>query len=239
MLREIKKKMVILRNRAPFSPEVKAYLRQLENREWVYMNLRLFGSGLSRENIDTVLEGGYILGATVDEHLLIERMGTLREYIYHLTDMGTTVSMNVLQDMHRIITESKDQFRKTNPILLEYDHNPMMPADIPKAMESLIRFAVREELGENPFTKAARLHNRLLEIYPYKEGNQLLARALMYYYLIGYGYPMAPLSMSEQTYNEAIMTYLKKGDSEALSNALAEGVLHRLTLMMQLTEAEK
>ena len=51
MLREIRKKMVILRNRSPFRQDVKDHLEALEHREWIHMFLRLSGSRLTEEEI--------------------------------------------------------------------------------------------------------------------------------------------------------------------------------------------
>jgi Fic family protein len=239
MIREIKKKMIILRNRAPFSPEIKSYLNQLEAREWVYMNLTLEGSGLVKENIDTVLDGGYILQASVEEHLLIERLGSLRGYLYRLTDMEAALSRNILSDIHGILTGNRGEaFRKTNPVLLEYGYNPMLPAEIPAAVDQLLAYGRHNEQGENVFLKAARIHNRLVEIYPYKEGSPMLARAVMYYYLLEQGYPMAAIAMSEQEYNHALTRYLKDGDCKVLEQSLTEAVLGRLELMIQLTGQE-
>ena len=88
MMREIRKKMVILRNRSPFPQEVKAYLNDLEYREWISMNMRLSGSSLSMEQIDTILRGGCIMEATVSDHLMLDRLEELRQFIYRLTDLG-------------------------------------------------------------------------------------------------------------------------------------------------------
>ena len=239
MIREIRKKMVILQSRWPLKPEVKDYLAELERREWVYMNLRLSGSGLAKENIDTILDGGYILEGTIDEHLLIERLQELRTYIYRLTDMKAELSMDILRDMHAILTGGgEEDFRKGHPVLLEYRYNPMMPSEIPGAVAGLIRFAGQEVSAQNVFARAAMIHNRLLEIYPYKEGNALLARAAMYYFLVQRGYPMAAVDLSEQAYNDSIITYLKDGSCQTMEQALMTAALQRLTMMVRLTDYE-
>lgn len=238
MIREIRKKMVILQNRWPINPDVKAYLADLEGREWVYMNLRLSGSPLAKENIDTIMDGGCILEGSIDDHLLIARLQQLRQYIYRLTDMGVGLSMNILKDMHRIVTGGGEaEFRKGHPILLEYGYNPMMPAEIPRAMAQVVSFAAEEPaLAQDAFTHSAMIHNRLVEIYPYKEGSQLLARAAAYYFLVEQGYPMASLDLSEQAYNDSIIAYLKSGSCQTMEQALMEAVLSRLNLMVRLTE---
>lgn len=239
MLREIRKKLVILHNRRPFPPEVRSYLSDLEKREWLQMNLRLCGSSLAAEDIDGILEGDCVLTATIEDHLMLSRLAELRQYIYRLTDMEADLSLRVIREMHGILTGSQHaDFRKGSPVLLEYGYNPMLPADIPAEMARLVDFARKKEEGENPFLKAARLHNRLIEIYPYAEGNSYLARAVMYYMAVRGGYPMAAIGLSEREYNEEIAAYLSGGGSEALAEALTRAVRDRLELMIQLTGYE-
>ena len=65
MIRDIKKKMVILSRRMPFSSDVKSFMNHLEKKEWVYRNLRMEGSRLTPEQIENLLAGQYVLGASV------------------------------------------------------------------------------------------------------------------------------------------------------------------------------
>lgn len=243
MIREMRKKMVILHNRRPFKDSVRAHLQDLELREWVYMNLRFSGSSLSRENIDTILNGGWILEATVEEHLMIERLVQLLRYILRQTDMGANLNLRILGEIHSIITEGQpeiqEEYRKGSPVLLEYGTTPMLPADIPAAMKQVADYAAADAEGEGEvFLKAARIHNRILEIWPYREGNEILARAAMYWCLARKGYPLAALNMTEQDYNRQVSTYLKGGSSRDLAEALVGAVHSRLELMIQLTAYE-
>lgn len=236
MLREIRKKLVILQNRRPFAPEVRSYLNDLENREWLSMNFRMSGSVLTPADVDAILEGECILHATVADHMMMQRLAELRNYIYRMADMRSDLSLQMIRDMHGILTgDAGADFRKGNPVLLEYGYNPMIPSDIPEAMKELADFAGKSETGENPFLKAARVHNRIIEIYPYTEESPALARAVMYYMIVRSGCPMAALDLSEQEYNAQIITYLSGGSSGKLAESLTGAVYSRLELMMQLT----
>ncbi|MGN0714303.1 MAG: Fic family protein [Anaerovoracaceae bacterium] len=200
------------------------------------MNLRLSGSSLRPEDIDTVLQGGCILSAPIEEHLMITRLEELRQYIYRLSDMEADLSLQMIRDMHTILSGStaKD-FRKGNPVLLEYGASPLLPGEIPGEMAGLVNFARKREEGENLFLKAARLHNRCMEIYPYSEKTPELARAILYYTLVRNGLPMAALELSEEEYNQEIAAYLAGGGSQPLADHLMHAVRNRLELMVQLT----
>ena len=167
---------------------------------------------------------------------MITRLEDLRQYIYRLSDMEADLSLQMIRDMHTILTGHKAKdFRKGNPVLLEYGASPLLPGEIPGEMAGLVDFARKREEGENPFQKAARLHNRCMEIYPYSEKTPELARAILYYTLVQNGLPMAALELSEEEYNQEIASYLAGGGSQALANHLMQAVRNRLELMIQLT----
>lgn len=245
MMREIRKKMVILRNRSPFPQEVKAYLYDLEYREWISMNMRLSGSSLSMEQIDTILRGGCIMEATVSAHLMLDRLEELRQFIYRLTDLGAPLSETIVRDMHAILVgkNEREDYRKSTPVLREYDCMAMTADLIPDAMVQLMRFAGQgtdSAAGSlyNPLERAVLVHNRLLEIYPFREENEMVARAAMYYMVAEAGLPMAAVKLDAEEYRQDFLRYRSKTSDLCLAKHLAQAVVDRLELMIQLTRYE-
>ena len=235
MIREIRKKLVVLSNRSPFPTAVKEYIDHLEKLDWIYMNLRLDGSPLSRGETENILGGEMVINGRIMDHVLVERLGELRRELYDLVQRGLDVSPELIRIIAAKTGADSTEFRKTTPQLVEYDYTPVLPAEIPGAMSDFLAFAGRRDEFENPFEKAASLHNRILTIYPFKEGNQIAARALMEYYLLREGFPMAYLDMSESEYNGAFCDYCRNGSSKPLADILTKAVLDRLELMIQLT----
>lgn len=246
MMREIRKKMVILRNRSPFPREVKDYLNTLEFREWIYMNMKLSGSSLSEEQIDIILQGGCVMEATVFDHLMLDRLDELCQFIYRLTDLGAPLSETILRDMHAIIMgkNEREDYRKSTPVLRQYDCMAMTSDLIPGAMAQLMRFAGNEGDNSaariyNPLERAVLVHNRLLEIYPFREENEMVARAAMYYMVAEAGLPMAAVKLDAEEYRQAFLRYRSRTSDLSLAKHLEQAVLERLDLMMQLTGYEK
>lgn len=232
--------MVILHNRSPFRQEVKDRLELLERREWILMYLRLSGSRLTEVEIDTMLQGGFVLHAAVEDCLLLERVQQLRDYIYRLTDMGASLSSQILRDMHAVLSGgSREDFRRGGIMMEKYgEYSQMIGTDIPEAVNAVVCFAGKRSEGENPLEKAALIHNRLLEIYPFTEHNEMVALAAMYYVLAQAGYPLAALEVSEDDYVKQFLHYRKNRDSRMLAEALGRTVLDRMDFMMQLTGHE-
>ena len=235
MIREIRKKLVVLSNRSPFPAAVKEYIDHLEKLDWIYMNLRLDGSPLSREEVEKILGGEMVINGRIMDHVLVERLGELRRELYDLMQRGLGVSPDLIRNIVARAGADSTEFRKTTPQLVEYDYTPVLPAEIPGTMSEFLAFAGHRDEFENPFEKAAGLHNRLLAIYPFKEENQIVARALMEYYLLEEGFPMAYLDMSESEYNGVFCDYCRNGSSRPLADLLTRAVIDRLELMIQLT----
>lgn len=232
--------MVILHNRSPFRQEVKDQLELLERQEWVHLYLRILGSRMTDEEIDTMLQGGFVLHAAVEDCLMIDRVQQLRAYIYRLTDMGASLSSQIIRDMHAILSGGcREDFRKGGIMMEKYSaYSPLIGTDIPDAVSGVVCFAGKKTEGENPLEKAAAIHNRMLEIYPFQDHNEGLALAAMYYIIAQAGYPLAALDLTEAEYTAQFLHYRKTGDCRNLAEKLGMAVLERMNFMMQLTGHE-
>lgn len=226
-MREIRKKLVILRNRAPFSQEVKDFLEAKECREWIYMNMGIAGSNLEIDEIDALMRGEMTVQATVEDCLLIDRLKELRKFIYRLTDMKIELSEQILRDMHAIVTgrETRAQYRRGNPFLDKYGCVARPADQIAGSMAELIKATRVPSLNG-----AAMLGVEILRVYPFNDGNELLAWAAMYYKVAEMGLPMAAIpacGSHQNTYSAA-----------QISQLLRDGIYERLEEMCMLTSHE-
>ena len=235
MIREIRKKLVVLSNRSPFPPAVKEYINHLEALDWVHMNLRLDGSPLSRDEAEKIMGGEPVMSGRIMDHVFIERLDGLRNELYDLSKREHDVTADIVRLIASRAGADYHEFRKTTPQLVEYGYTPLLPSEIPSAMRDYLAFAAHTAEFENPFEKAAELHDRFLAIYPFKEGNHVTARALMEYYLMRSGFPMAYLDISESEYNGMFADFCRTKNSKPLAEILTKAVLDRLELMIQLT----
>ena len=235
MIREIRKKLVVLSNRSPFPPAVKEYINHLESLDWVHMNLRLDGSPLSRDEAEKIIGGEPVMCGRIMDHVFIERLDGLRNELYDLSQRGLDVNAEIVRLIAARAGADSNEFRKITPQLVEYGYTPVLPSEIPSAMRDYLAYAARTAELENHFEKAAELHNRFIAIYPFKEGNQVTARALMEYYMLRSGFPMAYLDISESEYNGMFAEFCRTKNSRPLTDLLTKAVLDRLELMIQLT----
>ena len=68
MYREIKKKKLILENRKPYRKEVSQFLDELNRVDWIYSSMRLDGNNLSRNSVERILKGEFLIDVSVKDH---------------------------------------------------------------------------------------------------------------------------------------------------------------------------
>ena len=89
MLRTIKKRIVMLGNRMPFAPEKQKYFDEVERLEWIYKNLLLEGSSLSKAQIQDVLEGTIPQNVAIEEPIMVEALRSLFDEMYFIAEKAT------------------------------------------------------------------------------------------------------------------------------------------------------
>ena len=237
MIREIRKKMVILGNRSPFAQHTKDYINHLERVDWIFTNLKLDGSPLTRDGVEKILDGEVVLNARIMDHVLIEKLDNLRSRIYSEESRGSALNQALASVFVREMSsgEAAADLRKSTPTLQEFSYTPVLPPYIDERLNNLLSVIGRKGEFDNPFEKAALLHNEFLAIWPYRENNEVVARALMEFYLVNHGFPMVPLEMSESEYKSCFVDYTRTGNGRPLADYLTRAVRDRLELLIQMT----
>ena len=244
MIRDIKKKMVILSRRMPFSNDVKAFMNHLEKKEWVYRNLKMEGSRLTPEQTENLLTGQYVLAASVWEHLMVQRLEKILASMYDFISRRVDIDLKLINTFHNLLSadnaDLSDGYRKKSMVITEYDYIPLIPAEIPSAMKKLQMIIDKKNkiTGDSVecFDAAAEILNEILRILPYGGDDKILARVLMTYFLMERGYPAVIFDMSEEEYNNAVFKGLRDADYSKIREAMLKAVLERTDLMMQLTD---
>lgn len=243
MIRDIRKKMVILSGRMPFSPQVREFAAHIEKKDWIYRNLKLNGSALREEEVEDLINGSYVLGASVGEHLTAERLEKALGKMRDSVSRGTDMDLKLINTFHNIIAgtglDTGKGYRKRSLVITEYDYTPAIPSDIPEEMQKLQTMIDEKNQiagsSEDCFLAAAEIHNMILSIFPYGDEDKILARTAAAYFLMTKGYPAVACDMGEGEYNEAVSEGVKYGRCETLKDSLLKAVLERMDLMLQLT----
>lgn len=236
MFQNIKKKKLILENRRPYSREVLDYLEKVNYLDWISSAMRLDGSSLNRENIKKLLQGEFIATATIKEHDMVDGYYNAIKIAYDMVHMRQNINKDTIVKLYILISKNQIcRYRETSPVIFTFSYNPPHPSDIEEQMAALIRWINSSDLETLPIQKAVYLHNKFIEIYPFEQECEAMARFLMQYYLLLQGFPPINLLLNETEYNELIISYLKNREIDVFSGAVERAVFNKLDLMMQLT----
>ena len=241
MIRKIKKNLVILQSRRPFSPQITSYLESVEQLDWLYLNLKLDGSPLTKEQVQGILGGDCVSHASIREHLLISRLDEARKRLYDAAAARMPIGPELIMGLAGVLAGAdpgSGLLRKTTPHLVEYGYTPPLPSELPEKLDAYVAFAKHKKDFEDPFDKAVRLHFHMIELYPFRENNLFLARLLMEYHLLREGFPFSVFDTDERTYNSAVSAWLKKRECGMAETALKSACLARTEFMMRLTAYE-
>lgn len=236
MFREIKKKRLILDNRKPYAKETAEYIDEINLVDWIYTCMRLEGSAIGKAGVRRIVKGEFIVDVSVSDHSAIGNYQDAIKLAYDMADMEVELTEKYLFRFYQILAGSVSQeYRRTNPVLVMLDYVPPHPDEIDEQMDILFQWMNTNDFENNPILRAAYLHNKLVEIYPYETHSEAVARMAMYYELIRSGFPPVLLNLSESEYFSAIRSYLKKEEIQPLYEPLERGVYNKLEIMMQLT----
>lgn len=241
MLRTIKKRIIMLGNRVPFDPEKQKYFEEVEKLEWIYNNLLVEGSCLTKSQINDVMDGIMPQNIAIEEPIMVEALRSTFDEMYFLAEKGIKPCLEMLGYYNHLITgqDKNVDYRKTTEMIHHWDCVAIHPAEIPEKVEELESLfeesVVIDAMTEACFEMAEKIHNKIIEIMPYGERDGLLARVMSTYFLMEKGYPAAAPNMKEQDYNEAVTKMLKTGELQGLGEFYKKAILEHLELMIQLT----
>ncbi len=239
MYREIKKRKVILESRKPYDIEIVNYINEYNLTDCIYTSMKLDGSAITKEAVNKILRGEFVDNATLGDHVLIENYKNTVRSLYQMLDLKLSLDVKCIKKFYKVLSgEDEVEYRKTNPVLFQYDYNPPHPQDIEEQMNMMVQWLYRQEEFSNPIEKAVHTHCRILEIYPFEKFTEAISRMAMNYILLSEGYPPVGITLSESEYNSAIVRYLKDEEIQPLYSSVERSVYNKLEIILQLTSIE-
>ena len=222
MLKEVavlKEQLSALR---PLPEEALKKIQDALDIEYTYESNRIEGNTLTlQETALVVNEGVTISGKSMREHLEAINHTEAISYIKDIAKQDIEISERTIKEIHALILHGIDRENagryRTVPVMISGStHIPPQPYLIEKQMEDFIlRFKQMEKEKVHPVLIAAYLHDELVRIHPFIDGNGRTSRLLMNLYLLRNGYVIITLKGS----NDAKVSYymaLEKSHTEHL-----------------------
>ncbi|OXB21775.1 DNA-binding protein [Flavobacterium tructae] len=191
--------------------------------EYTFESNRIEGNTMTLRETDMVInEGLTISGKSMREHLEIinhqEAIGLIKDLIQKnnsLNERDLLAIHNLI--LRGIIPEDAGRYRKVQVMIQGSSHMPPQPFLIAKEMEE---YFIWYEINKNklhPVILAAEIHERLVTIHPFIDGNGRTSRLVMNLILMQKGYLIANIKgdyENRMQYYQSLETAQIKKDKE-------------------------
>jgi len=167
--------------------------------EYTFESNRIEGNTLTLKETDLVInEGLTISGKSMREHLEAINHQEAIAYIKHLVEKKSVFNEHALLAVHNLILRGIDQsnagkYRQVQVMIKGSKHVPPAPYLVPKQMEDYFIWYRQQQNKLHPVVLATEMHERLVTIHPFIDGNGRTSRLVMNLILLKHGYVIANL----------------------------------------------
>ena len=192
--------------------------------EYTFESNRIEGNTMTLRETDLVInEGLTISGKSMREHLETINHQEAIAYIKDLMKRNTHLNEREVLCIHNLILrginpDDAGKYRKVQVMIKGSSHLPPQPFMVAKEMEDFFIWYETNKKRLHPVILAAELHERLVTIHPFIDGNGRSSRLVMNLILLQHGYVIANIKGDYdnrmQYYNalEVAQTKNKKDD---------------------------
>lgn len=213
-------------------------LKEYFNLLWTYNSNGIEGNTLTLNETQVVLEGITVGGKTIREHLEVIGHEAAILYLDDLVKEISPITEHNIKDIHYLILKAIDRehagvYRKENVIISKSKHIPPDYIIVPEKMEKLIEgYKTWEKY--NPIVKAAILHEELVKIHPFVDGNGRTSRLVMNLSLMKDGLLPVVIKKDERKKYYAALQKADEGDYTNLIKMVTASEIETLETYLKL-----
>ena len=188
--------------------------------EYTFESNKIEGNTLTLRETDLVInEGLTVSGKSMREHLEAINHQEAIGYIKQILERNYQLNERELLSIHNlilrgIIPEDAGKYRKVQVMIKGSAHLPPQPFLVAKAMEDYFIWFLENKNKLHPIILAAEMHERLVTIHPFIDGNGRTSRLIMNLILLQNGFVIANIKGDYDTR----MSYYKALEIAQTSN---------------------
>lgn len=191
--------------------------------EYTFESNRIEGNTMTLRETDLVInEGLTISGKSMREHLEAINHQEAIAFIKDLMQRNSSINEREVLSIHNLILrgihpEDAGRYRKVQVMIKGSTHMPPQPYMVAKEMEDFYIWYETHKNKIHPIILAAEMHERLVTIHPFIDGNGRTSRLVMNLILLQNGYVIANIKgdyESRMRYYEALETAQTKNNKE-------------------------
>lgn len=189
--------------------------------QYTYDSNRIEGNTLTLKETHLVLqEGVTISGKSLKDHLEAINHSDAIDFMHDIITRKEAFTSRVLMQLHQLILQGVDNKHagvyRTVPVMISGSkHVPPEPYMIPHLMHEYFDFYEKNRDIIHPVILAAEMHERLVTIHPFIDGNGRVSRLVMNFILLSNGYSVLILkgdTESRLQYYDALEKVQVDGD---------------------------
>lgn len=219
-------------------------MREYFNIEYTFESNRIEGNTLTLKETSLVVnEGLTISGKSMQEHLEAINHAEAVDFVIELASKKEGLNKRNVLGLHGLILKSIDRqnagrYRSVPVRISGSEHVPPQPYMLNKLMEDYFLHYWKQVAVMHPVILAAEMHERLVSIHPFIDGNGRTSRLVMNLVLLRNGYTIANLKgdvNSRLAYYNALEKVQVDNEPEVFYHLVAEAVEESLRAHLALT----
>jgi Fic family protein len=200
---------------------------------YTYDSNRIEGNTFTLQETHLVINEGITIGGkSMREHLEAINHYEAIAFIREMIQTDGDINKRNLLDIHRLVLKSIDNenagvYRKIGVRISGSKHIPPDPLLVDQLMTEFFEFYVQNKNIMHPVILAAEMHERLVSIHPFVDGNGRTSRLVMNFILLQNGYTTAILkgdNSSRMSYYSALESVQTENNSTPFYRMILEKV---------------
>ncbi len=263
VLTDAEKLKTELDNLRPLNAEAEARIMQKFRLDWNYHSNNLEGNSLTYgETKALILFGITAQGKPLKDHFEITGHNEAINWILEIVKGETVLTESFIRQLHTLLlkessykealtAEGKPTRRKIE--VGKYKSQPnhvrtitgetfyfATPEETPAKMHDLIEWFRKEKENPdvNPIALATIFHHNFVKIHPFDDGNGRVARILMNFILMQFGYPPAIIKTEDKENYYAVLRLADADELEPFIEYIAQNLVRSLEIMIKGAKGE-
>ncbi len=212
-------------------------LNQYFDEVYTYDSTSIEGNTLTLQETSLVLNKGVTIGGkSLREHFEIVNHKEAIDYIKDLVKNKIDFDKRVLLDIHHLILKNIDlsnagKYRNCDVMISGSEYKPPTFLQVQNLMEDYFDFYTKNKQDLNPVILSAQLHEKLVTIHPFSDGNGRTSRLIMNLILLKNAYPITNISSKNELrdeYYKTLETAQTQDNQEAFHKFIAKNVKESL-----------
>lgn len=210
---------------------------------YTYESNRIEGNTLTMQETHLVVNQGITIGGkSMREHLEAINHSEAIDYLYDLVGRQVDLNERVLKELHNLVLKGIDRenagrYRNVPVRIGGSEFVPAQPYLVPKLMEDVFAFYEEQKNIMHPVVLAAEMHERIVTVHPFIDGNGRTSRLVMNLILLSHGYTIANLkgdNVSRLNYYTCLENSQVNNSKDSFIGLIADSVIQSLNDHLEL-----